>query len=92
MATVTILVCLHVVALALHVDAEKGNCAAEANIFGDPVAADYVFGQPVPTRLVALDTSQQCRLTQQQLEGMRGKGRYGSFLADITGFYLQYHR
>ena len=66
--------------------------AAEANIFGDPVAADLVFGQSVPTRLVALDTSQQCRLTADQLEGMRGRGKYGSFLADITAFYLQFHR
>lgn len=66
--------------------------AAEANIIGDPAAADFVFGQPVPMRLIPLDVSNRCRLTAAQLTAMKGKGRFGTFLWQITEFYLAFHR
>ncbi|KAK9800239.1 hypothetical protein WJX73_004601 [Symbiochloris irregularis] len=68
------------------------NPAAEANIFGDPAAADYVFGRPLPTYLVPLDVTTQCKLSGTELTAMNGCGAYGSFLASITHFYLEYHR
>lgn len=70
----------------------NGRPAAEANIFGDPHAADFVFGQPLPIWLVPLDATTQCALTGDELAGMAGCGRYGTFLASITKFYLEYHR
>lgn len=66
--------------------------AAEANIMGDPHAADFVFGQSLPTYLVPLDVTTQCQLTGDELASMQGQGRFGTFLASITKFYLDYHR
>ena len=68
------------------------DCAAEANIFGDPHAADYVFSQPLPLFLVPLDVTTRCQLSGSELAGMRGCGAFGSFLCSITQFYLEYHR
>ncbi|KAK9815788.1 hypothetical protein WJX72_009484 [[Myrmecia] bisecta] len=68
------------------------NPAAEANIFGDPDAAEYVFQQPVRMRVVGLDVTHTCTFTGGQLAAMRSRGRFGSFLASITRFYLDYHR
>ena len=40
------------------------NPAAEANIFGDPEAADFVLGQPVSNvRMVGLDVTHEVTLT-----------------------------
>ena len=40
------------------------NPAAEANIFGDPEAADFVLGQPVDNvRMVGLDVTHEVSLT-----------------------------
>lgn len=114
------------------------NPAAEANIYGDPDAANVVFGRWVPAPLpfcqctggvesaalppllptlqallagpllraawpaasrrlpncwvVGLDVTHRCRLSAQQIEGMAGVGRHGTFLRDISQFYLEYHR
>ena len=35
------------------------NPAAEANIFGDPEAADFVLGQPARMRMVGLDVTHE---------------------------------
>ena len=35
------------------------NPAAEANIFGDPEAADFVLGQPASIRMVGLDATHE---------------------------------
>lgn len=59
---------------------------------GDPHAADFVFGQSLPTYLVPLDVTTQCQLTGDELASMQGQGRFGTFLASITKFYLDYHR
>ena len=42
--------------------------------------------------MVGLDVTHQCLMTAGQIEGMAGRGRHGTFLRDITQFYLGYHR
>lgn len=41
---------------------------------------------------MGLDVTHTCHLTQAQLESLAGQGRYGTFLRDISQFYLQYHK
>jgi len=65
---------------------------SEANIHGDPDAADFVLGQTPNTRLVGLDVTHKCTMTRQQMDDLTGQGRYGTFLQQICQFYLQYHR
>ncbi|MCL6457428.1 MAG: nucleoside hydrolase [Gorillibacterium sp.] len=52
---------------AVHV---PGNVTpvAEANLWGDPEAADLVFTSGVPVTLVGLDVTLKTRITQQQLD------------------------
>lgn len=68
------------------------NPAAEANIYGDPDAANVVFSKMSNVRLLGLDVTHQCRMTQEDIDGVRGRGEYGTFLHSISQFYLQYHR
>lgn len=42
--------------------------------------------------VVGLDVTHQCRMTAQQLDGLQGRGRHGTFLRSISQFYLDYHR
>ena len=58
----------------------------------DPEAADYALGQGAAVKVVGLDVTHSCLFTGAQLAALEGRGRFGSFLAAITGFYLQYHR
>jgi inosine-uridine nucleoside N-ribohydrolase len=68
------------------------NPAAEANIFGDPDAANIVFSRVTKCHLLGLDCTHQCILSTSEIDEMKGKGSYGTFLHDITQFYLKYHR
>ncbi|EFJ52845.1 hypothetical protein VOLCADRAFT_55637 [Volvox carteri f. nagariensis] len=68
------------------------NPAAEANIFGDPDAADLVLGSTSRLRILGLDVTQKCRLSGEQLEAMQDKGKYGTFISRISQFYLNFHR
>ncbi|KAL6779784.1 hypothetical protein ACKKBG_A13710 [Auxenochlorella protothecoides x Auxenochlorella symbiontica] len=68
------------------------NPAAEANIFGDPDAANVVFAKAPNCWVVGLDVTHQCQLSRRQLDGLQGVGRHGSFLSAISQFYLSYHK
>lgn len=68
------------------------NPAAEANMFGDPDAANVVFGRAPNCWVVGLDVTHECRLTGKQIDDLAVQGRHGAFLSRITQFYLQYHR
>lgn len=73
--------------------AYQGAFAAEANILGDPDAADFVFGQTERIRCVGLDVTLTCQLPNERLETLKGSsGKFGPFLHQIIQFYLQYHR
>lgn len=63
-----------------------------ARLRADPEAADFALGQGAAVRVVGLDVTHSCLFTGAQLAALAGRGRFGSFLAAITGFYLQYHR
>ncbi|KXZ52034.1 hypothetical protein GPECTOR_10g1057 [Gonium pectorale] len=68
------------------------NPSAEANIFGDPDAADLVLGATPRLRVLGLDVTTHCRLSGADLEALKGRGRFGSFVRDISQFYLGFHK
>ena len=68
------------------------NPAAEANIFGDPDAANVVFSRVPNCWVLGLDVTHRCIMPQAAIESAKGRGRHGDFLHAITQFYLQYHQ
>ncbi len=65
---------------------------AEANIWGDPHAADIVFGAPWKVTMVGLDVTSRVRLGDDRLERMAARDpRVGGFVYRITRFYKQFH-
>ena len=65
----------------------------EANILGDPEAADIVIGRTDRIRVVGLDVTHTCQITESQLQQLQhSKGRFGPFLYDAVQFYLSYYR
>ncbi|KAL3135331.1 hypothetical protein ABBQ32_007524 [Trebouxia sp. C0010 RCD-2024] len=68
------------------------NPCAEANIIGDTEAADFVLGQSPNIRMVGLDVTHTCVMYREQMDALKGQGKYGTFLHQICQFYLQYHR
>jgi inosine-uridine nucleoside N-ribohydrolase len=65
---------------------------AEANIWGDPHAADIVFGAPWKVTMVGLDVTTRVRLGDDRLERMAARDqRVGGFVYRITRFYKQFH-
>lgn len=67
--------------------------AAEANIEGDPTAADEVFGAAWPITLVGLDVTQQIEMSQDYLRALsRDGGEVGRFIWDISRFYEKFYR
>lgn len=73
----------------------SGNVSpvAEANISGDPLAADEVFGADWPVTIVGLDVTEKTvmPLSMIDLMGENG-GPSGQFIADISRFYLDFHQ
>jgi purine nucleosidase len=62
---------------------------AEANIYTDPEAAEYVFRSGIPITLVGLDVTMQTLLARDHLTTWRNKNTpLSRFLADITEFYI----
>lgn len=62
---------------------------AEANIWGDPEAADIVFQSGIPITMVGLDVTMQARLTRQDLERLDPAHSYTALLRHATEFYIQ---
>ena len=83
------------------------NPAAEANVFGDPDAADELYGSGADVTVVGLDVTQRLRLSEADLAAMRDAGNidegnsapcdtpfapaHGSFLHAISEFYMAFH-
>lgn len=69
------------------------NPAAEANIWGDPHAADIVFGAGWPLTMIGLDVTMQIEMSADYLDRLKIKGgRTAAFIHDITRFYLDFHK
>src|SRR4029453_6278377 len=66
---------------------------AEANIAGDPDAADIVVTAPWKVTMIALDTTTRVKLNDDILQRVRNANpRYGPFMFAITRFYMAFHQ
>ncbi|NRE48538.1 nucleoside hydrolase [Burkholderia pseudomallei] len=67
--------------------------AAEANIAGDPDAADIVMSAPWPLAVVGLDVTQATIMTTEYLAALRDDaGEAGRFVWDVSRHYEAFHR
>jgi purine nucleosidase len=76
---------------AFHV---PGNVSpvAEANISGDPDAADIVLTAPWNVTMLALNTTTKVKLNDEILLRIRDRNhRYGRFIWSISRFYMDFH-
>ncbi len=65
---------------------------AEANIAGDPAAADMVFGAGWPLTIVGLDVTHESVMTDDYVQQLaRDAGRDGQFLWDVSRFYAGFY-
>lgn len=72
----------------------RGNVSpvAEANIAGDPRAADIVFSCGMPTTIVGLDVTNETIMTSAYLDELRDTaGAAGEFLHAISRYYLAFN-
>lgn len=77
---------------AFHV---AGNVSpvAEANISGDPDAADIVVTAPWTVTMIALNTTTKVKLNDDILMRIRdNSSRYGPFVWSISRFYMDFHK
>lgn len=66
--------------------------AAEANIWGDPLAADEVTGAAWPLTMVGLDVTQKTRMPTPFLRALANEaGEAGQFIWEISRFYEDFH-
>lgn len=79
---------------AFGIDGVLGNAtpAAEANMHGDPDAADIVFGAPWKMSIVGLDVTHRTVMTTAFLAALRDTaGDAGRFVWDVSRFYERFH-
>ncbi|KAJ9701808.1 hypothetical protein PVL29_006958 [Vitis rotundifolia] len=68
------------------------NPAAEANIFGDPEAADIVFTSGVDILAVGINVTHQVVLTDANREKLaQSNGKFAQYLCKILEVYFSYH-
>ncbi|ASY70547.1 nucleoside hydrolase [Sinorhizobium fredii] len=66
--------------------------AAEANIHGDPEAADAVMTAPWPVTVIGLDVTSQTVMTRAKLADIAERGgKAAELLADISQFYIVFY-
>lgn len=69
------------------------NPAAEANIFGDPDAADIVFTSGAGILAVGINVTHQVILTDADRDKLvQSNGRFAQYLSRILEVYFSYHR
>uniref|UniRef100_A0A0E0KF84 Inosine/uridine-preferring nucleoside hydrolase domain-containing protein n=1 Tax=Oryza punctata TaxID=4537 RepID=A0A0E0KF84_ORYPU len=69
------------------------NPAAEANIFGDPDAADIVFTSGADILAVGINITHQVVLSDADREKLeQSDSKYARYLSKILGLYYNYHR
>ncbi|XP_060177017.1 uridine nucleosidase 1-like isoform X1 [Lycium barbarum] len=68
------------------------NPAAEANIHGDPEAADIVFTSGANIDVVGINITTQVKMTDADLDELRqSEGKYAKFLCNMCKFYRDFH-
>ncbi|GMH28731.1 hypothetical protein Nepgr_030574 [Nepenthes gracilis] len=68
------------------------NPAAEANIYGDPEAADIVFTSGANITVVGINITTQVKFTDDDLHELRqSQGRHTRLLTDMCKFYRGWH-
>ncbi|KAL0347070.1 UNVERIFIED_CONTAM: Uridine nucleosidase 1 [Sesamum calycinum] len=68
------------------------NPAAEANIYGDPEAADIVFTSGANIDVVGINITTQVQMTDSHLNELsNSKGRHAQLLCDMCKFYRDWH-
>ncbi|KAF0921903.1 hypothetical protein E2562_020514 [Oryza meyeriana var. granulata] len=69
------------------------NPAAEANIFGDPDAADIVFTSGADILAIGINITHQVVLSDAHREKLeQSDSKYARYLSKILGLYYDYHR
>lgn len=69
------------------------NPAAEANIFGDPDAADVVFTSGANVLAVGINVTHQVVLTDSDREKLASSnGKFAQYLTKILDVYFSYHQ
>jgi pyrimidine-specific ribonucleoside hydrolase len=71
----------------------EGNVtpAAEFNAFVDPEAAAAVFASGVPITMVGLDVTHKALFTRVHADRLRGTGRVGKVVAELSDFFQRFH-
>jgi inosine-uridine nucleoside N-ribohydrolase len=71
----------------------EGNItpAAEFNAFVDPEAAAAVFASRIPLTMIGLDVTHKALFTRAHAERLRGVGRAGRFVAELSDFFQRFH-
>ncbi len=71
----------------------EGNVtpAAEFNAFVDPEACAAVFASGIPVTMVGLDVTHKALFTRAHAERLRGSGRAGRFVAELSDFFQRFH-
>jgi inosine-uridine nucleoside N-ribohydrolase len=71
----------------------EGNVtpAAEFNAFVDPEAAAAVFASGIPLTMIGLDVTHRALFTRAHAERLRGSGRAGRFVAELSDFFQLFH-
>ncbi|CAI0540852.1 unnamed protein product [Linum tenue] len=68
------------------------NPASEANVFGDPEAADIVFTSGADVVAVGINVTHQVVLTDADREKLaNSNGKFAQYLCKIMGIYYSYH-
>ncbi len=80
---------------AFGINGHSGNVSpvAEANIIGDPEAADQVVTADWPVTMIGLDVTHETIMTTEYLQTMQAKGgEIGQFFWDITRGYEKFYK
>jgi inosine-uridine nucleoside N-ribohydrolase len=71
----------------------EGNVtpAAEFNIWADPEAASRVFTSGIDVTMIGLDVTHKALFRPADSERLASTGRVGKLVAELFGFYQQFH-